>query len=295
MKIRSVIFAFFAMLFASYGQAGSVSFYVVAHEDDWQLFMNPNAFGDVNNPWNTKTVFIYVTAGDAGARKGNNSYYLARESGAKRSVRFLADAQSAGTTSSESTVTVNGNSIFKVVYKNTVSYFLRLPDGGNGNGYAANGYQSLLNLYGGTPITTIMGSLTAPTNATTYSSWGELAATLDQIIMLEGKGSTQIYANIPDPDVSLPDHTDHHHVGLLMQDGLAFLPCVNKVYFVHNPTGLMEFNLSTADIINEAATWGAMTTGLSEAGQPSTFDDGHKPAVGKNYFRVVSGSGACAF
>ena len=65
-----------------------VSFYFAAHEDDWQLFMNPSAFQDVADP-KTKTVFIHVTAGDAGEGMGNagrkHPYYLARENGAERS------------------------------------------------------------------------------------------------------------------------------------------------------------------------------------------------------------------
>ena len=42
-----------------------VSFYFAAHEDDWQLFMNPSAFEDVVSGA-TKTVFVHLTAGDAG-------------------------------------------------------------------------------------------------------------------------------------------------------------------------------------------------------------------------------------
>ena len=69
-----------------------------AHPDDWQLFMNPNAYHDAQNASN-KVVFIYLTAGDAGAGLGNGGrsqpYYLARENGAKLSVRFIADAAKA--------------------------------------------------------------------------------------------------------------------------------------------------------------------------------------------------------
>jgi len=42
-----------------------VSFYFAAHQDDWQLFMNPSAFEDVAGGA-AKTVFVHVTAGDAG-------------------------------------------------------------------------------------------------------------------------------------------------------------------------------------------------------------------------------------
>lgn len=67
-----------------------IAFYFAAHEDDWQLFMNPAAFYDVIDA-NTKTVFIHMTAGDAGL--GTNSggrkhpYYAARENGAESAIR----------------------------------------------------------------------------------------------------------------------------------------------------------------------------------------------------------------
>src|SRR5687768_1225187 len=71
----------------------TVAFYFGAHPDDWQLFMNPNANYDVQTPSN-KVVFVYVTAGDAGLGLGNGGraqpYYLARENGAKLSVKFEA-------------------------------------------------------------------------------------------------------------------------------------------------------------------------------------------------------------
>src|SRR4029079_13700308 len=46
-----------------------VSFYFAAHEDDWQLFMNPSAFQDVIGGA-AKTVFVHVTAGDPGVGTG---------------------------------------------------------------------------------------------------------------------------------------------------------------------------------------------------------------------------------
>jgi hypothetical protein len=75
--------------------AARVSFYFAAHEDDWQLFMNPQAFDDVADA-RTKTVFIHSTAGDAGLGVGTGGrkfpYYLARENGAEAAIRFMADA-----------------------------------------------------------------------------------------------------------------------------------------------------------------------------------------------------------
>ncbi|HYV71500.1 MAG TPA: hypothetical protein VE970_15490, partial [Pseudolabrys sp.] len=76
-------------------EASKVSFYFAAHEDDWQLFMNPSAFQDVMGGA-AKTVFVHVTAGDAGLGIGlagrKHPFYLARENGAEAAIRFMADA-----------------------------------------------------------------------------------------------------------------------------------------------------------------------------------------------------------
>src|SRR5437763_1528124 len=69
-----------------------VSFYFAAHEDDWQLFMNPSAFRDVADA-KTKAVFVHLTAGDAGLGTGTGGrkhpYYRARENGAETAIRFM--------------------------------------------------------------------------------------------------------------------------------------------------------------------------------------------------------------
>ena len=70
-----------------------------AHEDDWQLFMNPSAFEDVVSGA-AKTVFVHLTAGDAGTpgapgRHNFADFYLARlENGAEAAI-FMANANSA--------------------------------------------------------------------------------------------------------------------------------------------------------------------------------------------------------
>ena len=119
-----------------------VSFYFAAHEDDWQLFMNPSAFKDVIKDA-AKTVFVHVTAGDAGAGTGTNGrrfpYYRARENGAEAAIRFMADADSIPGERTESYAEFNGHRIYRIAYRNTVSYFLRVPDGNPfGGGYPRN-------------------------------------------------------------------------------------------------------------------------------------------------------------
>ena len=110
-----------------------VSFYFAAHQDDWQLFMNPSAFRDVIGGA-AKTVFIHVTAGDAGLGTGTGQrrhpLYLARDNGAEQAVRFMADADAEPGSSTGSTMPFNGHPIYRVGYRNTVSYFLRARDKG---------------------------------------------------------------------------------------------------------------------------------------------------------------------
>jgi hypothetical protein len=90
-----------------------VSFYFAAHEDDWQLFMNPSAFEDVVSGA-AKTVFVHLTAGDAGLGVGfggrKHPFYLARENGAEAAIRFMANANSAPAERLVAPMTFNGHS-----------------------------------------------------------------------------------------------------------------------------------------------------------------------------------------
>src|SRR5262245_19916962 len=107
----------------SAANTNTVAFYFGAHPDDWQLFMNPNAYYDVQKPSN-KVVFVYVTAGDAGLGLGNGErsqpYYLARENGAKLSVKFMADAAKAPGIPVDSVASIGGHAIKRWLYRNTV-------------------------------------------------------------------------------------------------------------------------------------------------------------------------------
>src|SRR6476659_8826453 len=130
-----------------------VSFYFAAHEDDWQLFMNPSAFQDVSGGAR-KTEYVHVTAGDAGLGAGlggrKHPLYLARENGAEAAIRFMADGDEAPGERQFSQQAFNGHPIYRVSYRNTVSYFLRVADGdASGAGFADTGFQSLKKLADG--------------------------------------------------------------------------------------------------------------------------------------------------
>ncbi|HEU5430994.1 MAG TPA: hypothetical protein VFU81_04990, partial [Thermomicrobiales bacterium] len=119
---RRCLQAFLVVTACAGGQAvaadkpDKVSFYFAAHEDDWQLFMNPSAFQDVTEAA-AKTVFVHVTAGDAGLGTGDGGrkrpYYLARENGAEDAIRFMADTDHEPAKPVVSHVVLNNHRIFR--------------------------------------------------------------------------------------------------------------------------------------------------------------------------------------
>ena len=163
-----------------------MSVFTVAHEDDWQLFMNPEAYHAMNEP-QEKAVFIHVTAGDAGAGVGGEPvpYYLAREEGALRAVRFMANAADAsrgqGVAMDAARVDRAGHMIQRYAYANAVVYFLRIPDGNIVNGTVYTPHpQSLTKLRAGE-----VSATEAIDRSATYVGWPDLVTTLNAIVESE--------------------------------------------------------------------------------------------------------------
>src|SRR5204862_4118028 len=110
-----------------------------------------------------------------GGRK--HPYYLARESGAETAIRFMADAGNSPGAENTSTAQLNGHPIYRTTDRNTVAYFLRLPDGNlTGAGFPNTGHQSLTRLAAGE-----IATLSAIDGSTTYRGWADLVATLRAI------------------------------------------------------------------------------------------------------------------
>src|SRR5262249_37628974 len=159
---------------AAAAQPRAVSVYVVAHEDDWQLFFNPRAYDDVMRPME-KVVFIHVTAGDNG--QGHGSYASAREGGALNAIAFMADAMTPPGSWLAGTTEIRGHPIARFQYKNTVAYFMRLIDGrGDGVGFPGTGHASLERLRTGK-----INQLAAVDTSTTYLGWNDLVDTLEEL------------------------------------------------------------------------------------------------------------------
>ena len=261
-----------------------IAFYFAAHEDDWQLFMNPVAFYDVLDV-DTRTVFIHVTAGDAGL--GTNTggrkhpYYVARENGAESAIRFMVDSDNrAPVEPGVSTPAINGRQIRRVSYRNTVAYFLRLPDGGSeGEGYAETGWQSLKRLVQGQVIKAIDGSAS-------YASWNELTATLRAIVYAECGQVPNVHLHVPEIDTRLNpgDHPDHYmtaQAALAATEGLG----AHRMHYLGYSSAESPENLSARDRDMKCAVYAVTVAGALALDHPMAWQHYDECFAGRCYFR----------
>jgi hypothetical protein len=271
-----------------------VSFYFAAHADDWQLFMNPSAFEDVAGGA-AKTVFVHVTAGDAGLGVGSGGrqhpYYLARENGAASAIRFMAEADAAPMRETASQTTVNGHAVYRTSYGSTVSYFLRLPDGHpSGGGYGGTGWQSLRRLAEGQ-----IGLLTAVDRSASYHGWADLVATVRAIMTFERDGAQLVQVNVADPDPrrNPGDHSDHLTTSRLALDAATELGCVRRVYYVDYASARLPANLDARQRDIESSVFAVTLAGVQALDHVPDWRYYYQTYVGRNYFRVEEPAGTC--
>jgi hypothetical protein len=285
---KITLFFVFAILSMIPLSAQNTHVYVSAHPDDWQLFMNPNAYYDLQNA-EDKVIFLHTTAGDAGSGTGNLSYYLAREEGSLRAIRFLCNAINndlkQGVQMNHTQVIVNGHIVLRYSYANAVAYFLRLPDGNyTGVGYPIHNHSSLKHLYEGSKP-----SISAIDNSTKYNSGDDLINTIASIVNLEANAQGQVTFNIADTDATInpEDHSDHINTSLIMQKAANVLGLKSVRLYEEYATNKKEVNIFDDDFLICAGTWGATASGLSDNYHDSTWNDVHNIWVGRQYFRTV--------
>ena len=270
------------------------SFYFAAHEDDWQLFMNPSAFLDVTGT-KTKAVFVHVTAGDAGSGLGRRGrkhpFYLARENGAEAAIRFMADANEMPAEKVADRKVLNGHSIYRVSYRNTVSYFLRLPDGNaSGAGYPVTGNESLRLLAEGA-----RRKLRAIDGSATYRSWADLTATLRALIDHERADAPAVQINVgeTDPVINPGDHSDHLMTAKAALEAAKNLSCARRLHFVDYASSRLPENLDARQRDMESAVFAVTAAAIRALDHSSAWHHYNESYVGRNYFRAEEGTGRC--
>jgi len=270
-----------------------VSFYFSAHQDDWQLFMNPAAFKDVLDG-DAKCIFVHMTAGDAGLGTGNGErkhpLYLARENGAESAIRFMADTDyRVPIETSISAMTFNSHPIRRVAYRNTVAYFLRLPDGSpGGTGYAGTGYQSLKRL-----AEDKIGTISAIDGTTSYRRWADLVATLRRIIDFERGQTRSIYLNVPerDPAINPGDHSDHFMTAKAALGASEKLAGARRLHYMGYAGAKFPENLSGRDRDMKCAVYAVTLAGVLAFDHPIAWQHYDQSFIGRNYFRVEEDRG----
>lgn len=219
--------------------------FIIAHEDDWQLFMGDIAARQIRA--GDSVSFIYLTAGDDGR---DSLYWRTRERAALQSTRVAIGRDASDSTQLKcSTMTVVHHAIRQCSVANTQSYFLRLPDGKrNGAGFASHDYQSLRKLRAKKiPVVNAIDGSAA------YNGWEDLTATISDII---GSASSDrdIVVHASDPSIAANphDHYDHRMAGLLVED-LRGTQRWNTQYYVGYALATRAANRSTDEAREKTA------------------------------------------
>jgi LmbE family N-acetylglucosaminyl deacetylase len=216
----------------SKGNPNGTTLITCAHADDNLLFMSPDEYTLIAGGGSVRVV--YLTTGDAG--KGQ-TYWEGREQGAQAGAANMAGLTNPWTSG---TYTVRGHSLPMVTLESSPDIsiiFMRLPDGGDGNGYADTDYESLMKLWTG-EIKTIESA-----DGDVYKT-NDLVNTLASIIH-KYKPDTVFTQNF-DGSFGNGDHTDHVATGFLTQAAATTLsPIPFNVYgYQGYPVSSMPANVS---------------------------------------------------
>ena len=281
-------FLFLFIGFACFSiQGQSTRFFISAHQDDWQLFMNPNAYESIKNEAD-KTVIIHTTAGEAGMGMGNDAYYLAREKGSLAAVRFLSNTHTTGAglgAEMERTyVDLNGHNVLRYQYRNCVVYLLRLPDGnGNGSGYELHDFKTLSKLYEGT-----IENISTIDKSATYRNKKDLENTLNALLQREQMGQDiEIHLADTDQSINPGDHADHQVSSIIFQEVAKALGGITLYLYTNYHTTQLPKNVAEEGYLVSAAAWGVTTANIADYRHYSTWDDVHNSWIGRQYFRTL--------
>ncbi|KAF0701682.1 Aste57867_7903 [Aphanomyces stellatus] len=193
--------------------AKQVHVYGVAHQDDHELFMSSSVFASLSQR-DTRAVFVYVTAGDAGQANG---WWQAREAatlaGTEAWVQFFGHSSPARLSDS---VVVRGHTIARVTVGNAVHYFFRVSE---------TGFAQLAN----TPV----APLDQPTQV--YATWTQLQDVVQDILVRETSSVASVALHAQEFEPNGWDHDLHRLAGHLFSSATVTHPtlarCVHQTFY----------------------------------------------------------------
>ena len=257
--------------------ARRVVFYIGAHQDDWQLFMSPQAYNDLVAA-DTTVIFIYTTAGDAGEAPG---WRRGRSAGAISSIQFATRQPIAA--ARPAPAEVHGHTLPCYTIANTRSYYLDLPDGNmDGRGFSTTGHQSLQQLHEGS-IPAIDSLVDDAVYATSYPSWQDLVATIRALMDTEAADAAgEYFVHILDPRVSR--HSDHRLTGMAASEAVAgdarYRLAMYEEYIIPDK----EPNVSGVDLVLKSGLYLFYAqTAFEYSGIVQHFDDWHLSFLPRQY------------
>ena len=182
---------------------GAIS--IVAHTDDDLLFLNPDILHDIQAGRCTRTVF--VTAGESG---NGQSYWGSLEAGIRATYAQMAGVANRWT-AADAGIPAGAISVHTLTAAPHVSVvFLRIPDGFDGSGSAAYGWQSLAKLWDGEipTVTTVDGR-----------EWYTKTEVRDILVKLmsDFKATTVRAQDWTSDPGNLDDHSDHWATAMFTQ------------------------------------------------------------------------------
>ena len=242
-------------------------FVVVAHQDDWQLFMGKDVFGHLRDV-RKRVVFIVTTAGDAGDAE---SHWKSRASGAVLSALRALPSWSpyrlramesptlpSGYAVSYAQTEANGNAVLTCAVDDRDAaeirmHLLHLPDGGtHGNGFAPR-FESLSALRNeGKALHTLWPEETPAV----YGTWEELESTIEAVMLVERSafpGPIRVLAVDPDERENPGDHVDHRLTSQAVASILRRHSCFVPVWFATYCIAQRDENLDADDANDQRA------------------------------------------
>ncbi|KAF0689169.1 Aste57867_19341 [Aphanomyces stellatus] len=246
-----------------------VDFYVTAHQDDHELFMSANVYDSLKTK-TTKSVFVYMSSGDAGQTDG---WYQARETGTLAATKTWINLFGLyAPTAKKETVTLSGHRLQKISIGNAVHYFFRLSEANLGSVLTANTPQAPMDQPG-----------------ETYANADAVKAVLKAIVVAEATKVTKVTASFNEY-LQNPggDHVLHVATGRLTGELLStdplFSACVSQTPFFGYQHWLDTVNEKDPALTAQRAMWLQLGVGIySQYTARNDLWSEHSPALGRVY------------